>query len=79
MILSNLWIKNQTEIPSFIGDLRNLKFEHSKNGDSKMKTLGPEWTNKTFVNEFYFGQRGGRIVANKHGINFDITIHIIFS
>jgi len=86
-IMRNLQIINQREVPGFIGCLRNLKFERSKNGKSRMKALGTKWTNNTMVipcskeveKGFFFGPRGGRIRAERRfrvGLDFDITMMI---
>lgn len=86
-IMRNLQINNQRDIPGFIGCLRNLKYEHSKNGKSRMKALGTKWTKNNLVipcsekveSGFFFGPGGGRIRAEKRfrvGLDFDITMMI---
>jgi len=86
-IMRNLQINNQRDIPGFIGCLRNLKYEHSKNGKTRMKALGTKWTKNNLVipcsekveQGFFFGPGGGRIRAEKRfrvGLDFDITMMI---
>jgi len=86
-IMRNLQINNQRDIPGFIGCLRNLKYEHSKNGKTRMKALGTKWTKNNLVipcsekveRGFFFGPGGGRIRAEKRfrvGLDFDITMMI---
>ena len=86
-IKRDLQINNRDDIPGFIGCLRNLKYEHSKNGKSRMKALGTKWAKNNMVipcsekveNGFFFGPGGGRIRAEKRfrvGLDFDITMMI---
>jgi len=86
-IKRDLQINNRDSIPGFVGCLRNLKYEHSKNGKSRMKALGTKWSKNNMVipcsekveSGFFFGPGGGRIRAEKRfrvGLNFDITMMI---
>ena len=75
------------DIKGFIGCLRNLKYEVSRNGKTRMKSLGTKWERNNKVIPcsekvepgYFFGRGGGRIRAEKRfrvGLDFDITMMI---
>ena len=86
-IRRELQLNSRSLIPGFVGCLRSLKFEHSKNGKTRMKALGTKWAKNNLVvpcsdkveSGYFFGPRGGRIRAERRflvGLDFDITMMI---
>jgi len=75
------------DVPGYVGCLRNLKYEVTKNGKRRMRGLGTKWTKNNLVipcsdkveSGFFFGPKGGRIRAQRKfrvGLDFDITMKI---
>ena len=86
-IKRELQLNGRGGIPGFVGCLRNLKYEFSKNGKTKMRALGTKWAKNNLVmpcsdkveSGFFFGPGGGRIRAERRfmvGLDFDITMMI---
>jgi len=86
-IKRDLRMRGNEEIPGFIGCLRNLKYENTRNGRTRMKALGTRWqTNNQVIPcsekvepGFFFGPNGGWIRAEptfRVGLDFDITMMI---
>ena len=86
-IRRELQLNSRQVIPGFVGCLRNLKYEHSKNGKTRLKSLGTRWAKNSLVvpcsdkveSGYFFGPRGGRIRAERRflvGLDFDITMMI---
>jgi laminin alpha 3/5 len=83
----DLQLRGNGDIKGFIGCLRNLKYEVSRNGKTRMKSLGTKWERNNKVIPcsekvepgYFFGRGGGRIRAEKRfrvGLDFDITMMI---
>ena len=86
-IKRELQLNGRGGIPGFVGCLRNLRYEHSRNGKTRMRALGTKWSKNNLVmpcsdkveTGFFFGPGGGRIRAERRfmvGLDFDITMHI---
>merc|ERR1719210_933533 len=86
-IRRELQLNSRSLLPGFVGCLRNLKFENSKNGKTRMKSLGTKWAKNNLVlpcsekveSGFFFGPGGGRIRAERRfmvGLDLDITMMI---
>ena len=86
-IKRELQLNTRNGIPGFVGCLRNLKYEHSRNGKTRMRSLGTKWAKNNLVlpcsekveSGFFFGPGGGRIRAERRfmvGLDFDITMMI---
>ena len=86
-IKRGLQFNTRSGIPGFVGCLRNLRYEHNRNGKARMRSLGTKWSKNNLVlpcsdkveSGFFFGPGGGRIRAERRfmvGLDFDITMMI---
>ena len=85
-IKRKLEFNGRASVPGFIGCLRKIRFEVTRNNKRKMRPLG-RWTKNNHVipcsnkveNGYFFGPDGSRIKAFKRfrvGIDFDVSMMI---